>query len=97
MSGESPKWQQISKRKREEQLARIPSAWRLKTQPTPDVTSYLDIPTKCGLLTQEELRITEQYDAVGLAEAIREKNLSCVDVTRAFCKVFLGSLPSHHY
>jgi amidase len=33
------------------------------------------------------LRITEDYDAIGLAEAIRRRHLKCVDVARAFCKV----------
>jgi hypothetical protein len=38
-------------------------------------------------LTHEELNITEKYDASALAEAIRSRNLKCVDVARAFCKV----------
>ncbi|ORY13423.1 amidase signature domain-containing protein [Clohesyomyces aquaticus] len=80
------KWQLVSWMKKDEQYERIPKEWLLKTPPGPDVTSYLDIPRKCGLLTAEELRITEQYDATALMEGIRSRKLKCVDVTRAFCK-----------
>ena len=45
------------------------------------------MPRTCGLLTTEELRITEDFDATGLAEAVRRRELRCVDVARAFCKV----------
>ncbi|KAF2651703.1 amidase [Lophiostoma macrostomum CBS 122681] len=82
----SPKWQAIAQRKQEEQLARIPSEWLLKSRPSPDVRNYLDIPRTCGILTPEEIRITEEYDATSLAEAIRKRELKCIDVTRAFCK-----------
>jgi amidase len=86
MSGRES-WQAIAKQKKEEQYARIPEEWRLHSLPGPDVTSYLDIPRKPELLLPEELRTTEQYDAVALAQVIREKKISCVDVARAFCKV----------
>jgi amidase len=81
------KWKSITRRKKAEQHERIPEEWRLRSLPGPDVTSYLDIPRQPDLLLPEELRITEQYDVVALAQAIREKNFSCVDVARAFCKV----------
>jgi hypothetical protein len=86
-SDKEPKWQVISKQKKEEQSGRIPHEWRLKSLPPSNVTSYIDIPHTCGLLTEQELRITEEYDAVALAEAIRDQRLKCVDVTTAFCKV----------
>jgi hypothetical protein len=78
-------WQSISRRKKEEQWSRIPPEYRLKTVPT-GLTNVLDIPRTCGLLTAEELAITEQYDATALAEAIRSRSLKSVDVARAFCK-----------
>jgi amidase len=82
-----PKWQLIAWQKKDEQNARIPHHWRLKSLPGPDVTNYLDIPSKCGILSKEELKITDEYDATALAEAIQKKQLKCIDVTRAFCKV----------
>lgn len=51
--------------------------------PPLDVT---DIPRTCGLLTDEELEITENYDATALAEAIANKKFKAVTVAQAFCK-----------
>lgn len=87
-----PRWQQISWQKKDEQYARIPNDWRLPSKPSPDVTNYMQIPRECGILSQEELSITQDYDATALAEAIRSRKLRCIDVTRAFCKV--GRMPS---
>jgi hypothetical protein len=84
---ESAQWQSIAQRKQAEQLSRIPKEWLLKESPSPDVRTYIDIPRKCGLLSGAELRITEEYDATALAEAIRKRVVRCVDVARAFCKV----------
>lgn len=44
------------------------------------------LPATCGLLSAEEIRITESYDACGLAEAITAKKLTAVGVATAFCK-----------
>lgn len=85
------KWKLISWAKKDEQFARIPTEWLLRSSPSPDVKTYTDIPRKCGILNEEELRITEEYDAVGLAEAIRKREVKCVDVARAFCKVCIHS------
>lgn len=84
-----PKWQLISWQKRDEQRSRIPSDWLLDAdwRPSPDTTNFLHIPKACGLLSVEELRLTEVYDATGLAEAIRKREVKSVDVVRAFCKV----------
>jgi amidase len=82
-------WKLISKQKKNEQYARIPTNWRLQSAPSPDVTSFVGLVSTCGVLDEEELRITERYDAVGLARAIRERRLRCVDAVRAFCKVSL--------
>lgn len=81
------KWQIVAWQKKDEQYARIPQEWLLSSSPSPDVRTYIDIPRKCGILSTEELRITEQYDATGLAEAIRKRQLTSVDVVRAFSKV----------
>jgi hypothetical protein len=83
----APKWQLVSWQKKDEQYARIPPAWRLQSLPSAKVTNYMDIPRQCGILTKEELEITENYDATALADAIRSRKLKCIDVTRAFCKV----------
>jgi amidase len=45
-----------------------------------------NIPHTCGILTDEELQITENYDAVSLAEAIASRKYSAVAVATAFSK-----------
>jgi hypothetical protein len=87
MTSEPAKWQLISWQKKDEQRARIPTEWLLNSTPTADVTNYLDVPRKCGILSAEEVKITEDYDATALAEAIRARRLTSVNVVRAFCKV----------
>lgn len=44
------------------------------------------IPKSCGLLTEHEIDITENYSAVSLAQAIASKHLTAVEVTRSFAK-----------
>jgi amidase len=51
--------------------------------PPNDVSS---IPNTCGLLTEHEIGITENYSAVNLARAIASKHLTAVEVTRSFAK-----------
>ncbi|KAF1976413.1 amidase [Bimuria novae-zelandiae CBS 107.79] len=82
-----PKWQLISWQKKDEQRARIPSDWILShDQVPPEAMNYLHVPRACGILNEEELRLTETYDATGLAEAIRKRAVKSFDVVRAFCK-----------
>ncbi|KAF3763265.1 amidase [Cryphonectria parasitica EP155] len=59
----------------------LPSA--IIDNPPKDVTS---IPRDCGLLTADELAITETHDATSLAQAIRTGQLTSVAVTTAFAK-----------
>ncbi|KAL1592327.1 hypothetical protein SLS60_011404 [Paraconiothyrium brasiliense] len=83
------KWQLVAWQKKDEQYARIPLDWRIPQDqlPTPEVTNYLGIPKKSGVLSEEELRLTESYDATALAEAMRERKVKSLDVVRAFCKL----------
>jgi amidase len=82
-------WQTISKRKKEEQSSRIPQAWLLpdSSKPAADVNNVLDVPRKCGLLNEQELNITEAYDATALVERLSKGQMKSVDVVKAFCKV----------
>lgn len=59
----------------------LPSS--LIDNPPKNVTS---VPKDCGLLTAEELAITEDYDATALAEAIRTRKLTSEAVVTAFAK-----------
>lgn len=49
-------------------------------------TDVSTIPSTCGILSSEELDITEKYDAVSLAEAIAARKYTAVAVAKAFCK-----------
>ncbi|GME48661.1 Amidase [Neofusicoccum parvum] len=68
-------------------VSKIPEEYyipqRYVDSPPLDVTN---IPRECGILTDEELEITENYDAVGLANAIATRKYSSVTVATAFCK-----------
>lgn len=44
------------------------------------------IPRECGLLTPKEIEITENHDAISLAEAIASRQLTSVEVVTAFAK-----------
>ena len=80
-------YQSIARRKQEDRQNRIPKEWRLATLPPPTRFNVTNLPRESGILTEEELSITEAYDAFALAQAIARRELSSVDVTRAFCKV----------
>lgn len=47
----------------------------------------MDVPRTCGLLTSQELEITEKYDVRGLVIDMAEGRLKAEDVMRGFCKV----------
>ncbi|CEL06995.1 hypothetical protein ASPCAL10162 [Aspergillus calidoustus] len=67
--------------------AKVPPEYRLPqaliANPPNDVSG---IPRTCGILSAEEIQITETYDAVGLAEAIASRTYTAVAVTTAFLK-----------
>ncbi|TKA72205.1 hypothetical protein B0A55_06968 [Friedmanniomyces simplex] len=90
-STETQPWQKRTKEYREAAAAKIPEAWRLKPECTADLgptssKSVLDVPAKCGILTDRELDITANYDAVALLEKLASSEFSSLDVTTAFCK-----------
>lgn len=82
----APAYKAIAERKQAQREALIPQDWRLRSLPTENVLNVMDIPAKSGILSANEIEITERYDATALAEAIRSKALTSVQVTMAFCK-----------
>ena len=84
-------WREVAAAYRAEVEGRIPKEWRLPASITDTILEksdqvVLDIPRTCGLLTAEELEITENYDAVALAQLLAEGKFTSVTVTTAFCK-----------
>lgn len=87
----SKNWQRIAAEKRASAFERIPKSWRLPhslleklNSTTPD--NVLKIPHDCGILSKQELEITEQYDATALAEKLARGKFTAVAVTTAFSK-----------
>lgn len=51
--------------------------------PPTDVTN---VPRTCGIMSEDEIDITENYDATSLAQAIASKKLTAISVVTAFAK-----------
>ena len=79
-------WQLIARRKQLEQSNAIPQDWTLKTRPAASRKNVLAIPRECGILSAQEIEITEKYDATALVKELAAKRLKSVDVVTAFCK-----------
>ncbi|CAN8096105.1 unnamed protein product [Discula destructiva] len=92
----SQAWQARLDEKRRKCDSLIPKAWRLPSAITEGLprsleTSQtdllaLDIPRRSGLLSSQELRITEDYDVRHLLQALASGQLTSLEVTIAFCK-----------
>lgn len=85
MGSISPNYLNIAREKREERQRRIPTDWLLSAE---DLQSddALNVPKRCGILTERELEITDNNDAVDLVNKISEGTFSAREVTVAFCK-----------
>ncbi|KAI4844325.1 amidase, partial [Aureobasidium sp. EXF-8846] len=77
-------WQDICHFKRELQAGNIPYTWRLNPLPT-DYKSAIPIIESCGVLSDEELDITNT-DASILVPKLQTGELTAVKVVTAFCK-----------
>ncbi|TVY31478.1 Acetamidase [Lachnellula occidentalis] len=76
-------WEKIAEDKKARIAASIPPEWRITSAPTED--SVMDYPKKSGIMTAEELAITES-SATDLVAKMAEGQLTSVAVTTAFCK-----------
>ncbi|KAJ5295132.1 hypothetical protein N7508_009953 [Penicillium antarcticum] len=83
-------WQDKCAAKQAEAAAKIPIDWRLSAEILQQVDKneldILDVPSKCVILSRRELAITELPDATTLRDKLATQELSCIDVTTAFCK-----------
>ncbi|KAI2792890.1 Acetamidase [Penicillium oxalicum] len=76
-------WEELAADKRKRINDSIPHEWRLQASPSDD--SVFDFPAKSGLLSDQELKITEST-ASDLVQQLAEGKLTAVAVTTAFCK-----------
>ncbi|KAJ5637117.1 Amidase [Penicillium lividum] len=93
---QSNSWQEKAARKREENADRIPSEWRVSDQfmakfdaPLSDHKNDLiraGAVRESGILTDHELKITEEYSVTDLISALANGSLTSVEVTLAYCK-----------
>ena len=72
--------------KRERQAASIPKEWLLADLPPVDQHNVIDFPRTCGLLCEQELKITETNDVSAILKNLSIGTWSAIDVTTAFCK-----------
>lgn len=83
-------WQKKAAAKFAAVREKIPKEWRLAPEYLKgDETSgfgVFDIPAKCGILTADELAITENYTAVHLARSVQSGYIKSKNVATAFCK-----------
>lgn len=76
-------WEEAAADKKSRIAESIPQEWRIKTLPTED--NVMDYAKKSGILTAEEISITES-SATELVEKLAAGQLKSVAVTTAFCK-----------
>ncbi|KAK5128911.1 hypothetical protein LTR85_000244 [Meristemomyces frigidus] len=81
-------WREIAARKQKQRAEGIPKPWLLPSSYPLGAGSdnVLNVPRECGLLTADEIRITEAYDATALVSELAAGRLKSVDVVTAFCK-----------
>ena len=79
-------WRDIAARKQAERQSRIPKTWLLLSSIKLEQDNVQHIPRECGIFTPAEIRITEQYDATALVDALAKGTLTSEAVTTAFCK-----------
>ncbi|CEJ56060.1 Putative Acetamidase [Penicillium brasilianum] len=77
------KWEELAADKRTRINESIPEEWRIKELPAGDC--FFDFPAKSGLLSDQEISITES-SATDLVQQLAHGDLKAVDVTIAFCK-----------
>ncbi|KAF9890494.1 hypothetical protein FE257_005899 [Aspergillus nanangensis] len=86
-----PTWEKKAEIKRAAAAAKIPSDWRLPSPILEEISqgtlqNVLDVSRQSGILSDQELLITETTDATALLEKLAAREFSAVDVATAFCK-----------
>ena len=85
MSSTEPEWKGKAAAKRASQYESIPKEWRF-SNPMPQPKNAYEYLKTSGILTTQELEITETVDAKTLLDKLASGGLSAVTVTKAFSK-----------
>ncbi|KAG9675550.1 amidase, partial [Aureobasidium melanogenum] len=75
----------ISRAKCEQRDRLIRNEWKLSKKLALG-NNVLEVPKTCGILTDREITITEENDAVDIVDKIRQQEYTAEEVTVAFCK-----------
>jgi amidase len=76
-------WKSVAAQKKAALEASIPAEWRIETLPTDG--SVMSFPKTSGILTPDELAITES-SATDLVRDLASGKITSIAVTTAFCK-----------
>ncbi|KFY42611.1 hypothetical protein V495_04429 [Pseudogymnoascus sp. VKM F-4514 (FW-929)] len=77
--GMAQTWQSIGAKKRAEQDRAILSEWKLKSLPPTSQLDVRSIPSTCGILTEDEISITEDHDAYSLLDGLHGQTFTSVE------------------
>lgn len=77
------KWQDIARVSQAKVLNSIPNRWRLDVNQYQDLKDVTNVPYTCGLLNEEQLRITE-LTATEIIKKVETRELKAVQVLEAF-------------
>ncbi|KAK7987206.1 hypothetical protein PG988_002194, partial [Apiospora saccharicola] len=69
-----------------ERSSKILKEWLVAPKFFTDATNLLDIPSRCGVLSEVEIEITSKHDATDILGKLRAREFSAEQVAVAFCK-----------
>ncbi|KAG9855256.1 amidase, partial [Aureobasidium melanogenum] len=75
----------ISRAKCEQRDRLIRNEWKISKKLAVG-NNVLEVPKTCGILTDREISITEENDAVDIVDKLRQQEYTAEEVTVAFCK-----------
>ncbi|KAF6524998.1 hypothetical protein HZS61_010793 [Fusarium oxysporum f. sp. conglutinans] len=76
-------WQDIAKKSQAKVLNSIPNRWRLDVNQYQNLKDVTNVPYTCGLLTEEQLEITE-LTATEIVKKVETRELKAVQLLEAF-------------
>lgn len=81
-------WRDIAARKQQQRADRIPKAWLLSRSYHAGIggDNVLQMPRECGILSKNQIHLTEDFDATALVSELASGKLKSIDVVTAFCK-----------
>lgn len=76
-------WRDVAQRAQTKLIESIPQQWRLDVEKYTHLKDVTDVPRTCGLLTENQLKITN-LTVVEIVAYLERRELRAVDVLEAF-------------